>query len=412
MKDKQWKDYWDVDMGVSYIPIDRLDPQTDMALLESGGMFDEDTMPDWMRTMRGVAPLSTNSINVPLLLQPDSILPTSPQQQVGIQTSTSIITTTAPPPGFVNIPSGAAHGLPTRQIPGLSSAPPGIPPFGLPPGLPPHGAGLLHPPAPQPGLLAGAAGLLPSPGAALAGMPSGAPPTSLILGQARFPGITGPLARPPPGFPGFDVSQPPPRMTIPPLGAQGTSGLATNSSLIHSTERDRHSSGHSVHMEIEDGVGGASVSLQKDGNGERHDIEKRGRPERETRWGGRGERRDERPGRDGRENIDGHYDELGDRTGKDGREHRDERRNNRARDRNVNNDASHSIGSTEREHGNDRDNIPLISRLRDLAGLTSSQLSNEVHPLDATNFTNNPEIQNHNEWNQTSISMHQENSGK
>ena len=68
MKDKQWKDYWDVDMGVSYIPIDRLDPQTDMALLESGGMFDEDTMPDWMRTMRGVAPLSTNSINVPLLL--------------------------------------------------------------------------------------------------------------------------------------------------------------------------------------------------------------------------------------------------------------------------------------------------------------------------------------------------------
>ena len=412
MKDKQWKDYWDVDMGVSYIPIDRLDPQTDMALLESGGMFDEDTMPDWMRTMRGVAPLSTNSINVPLLLQPDSILPTSPQQQVGIQTSTSIITTTAPPPGFVNIPSGAAHGLPTRQIPGLSSAPPGIPPFGLPPGLPPHGAGLLHPPAPQPGLLAGAAGLLPSPGAALAGMPSGAPPTSLILGQARFPGITGPLARPPPGFPGFDVSQPPPRMTIPPLGAQGTSGLATNSSLIHSTERDRHSSGHSVHMEIEDGVGGASVSLQKDGNGERHDIEKRGRPERETRWGGRGERRDERPGRDGRENIDGHYDELGDRTGKDGREHRDERRNNRARDRHVNNDASHGIGSKEREIGNDRDNIPLISRLRDLAGLTSSQLSNEVHPLDATNFTNNPEIQNHNEWNQTSISMHQENSGK
>ena len=27
MKDKQWKDYWDVDLGVSYIPIDKLDPQ-------------------------------------------------------------------------------------------------------------------------------------------------------------------------------------------------------------------------------------------------------------------------------------------------------------------------------------------------------------------------------------------------
>jgi hypothetical protein len=27
-----------------------------MAELEEGGMFDEDTMPDWMRSMRGVAP--------------------------------------------------------------------------------------------------------------------------------------------------------------------------------------------------------------------------------------------------------------------------------------------------------------------------------------------------------------------
>ncbi len=27
MKDRQWKDYWDVDLGVSYIPIDKLDPQ-------------------------------------------------------------------------------------------------------------------------------------------------------------------------------------------------------------------------------------------------------------------------------------------------------------------------------------------------------------------------------------------------
>ena len=35
-----------------------------MAVLEEGGMFDEDTMPDWMKTMRGVAinprPLNTN----------------------------------------------------------------------------------------------------------------------------------------------------------------------------------------------------------------------------------------------------------------------------------------------------------------------------------------------------------------
>ena len=34
MKDKQWKEYWEVDLGVSYIPIDKLDPQVDMAALE------------------------------------------------------------------------------------------------------------------------------------------------------------------------------------------------------------------------------------------------------------------------------------------------------------------------------------------------------------------------------------------
>ena len=113
MKDKQWKDYWDVDLGVSYIPIDKLDPQTDMALLESGGMFDEDTMPEWMRTMRGVAPLGASSaMNVPLLLNPEQVQQTSPQQSVGIHTpSGSINVTSAPPPGFLNIPSATGQGL-------------------------------------------------------------------------------------------------------------------------------------------------------------------------------------------------------------------------------------------------------------------------------------------------------------
>merc|ERR1719495_930617 len=59
MKEKQWKDYWDVEIGCSYIPIDKLDPQTNMSELEEGGTFDDDTMPEWMKTMRGVAPGSS-----------------------------------------------------------------------------------------------------------------------------------------------------------------------------------------------------------------------------------------------------------------------------------------------------------------------------------------------------------------
>ena len=73
MKDKQWKDYWDVDLGVSYIPIHKLDPQVNMADLEEGGTFDEDTMPDWMKTMRGVAPSSIN--------QPPGMAPVVPPPQ-------------------------------------------------------------------------------------------------------------------------------------------------------------------------------------------------------------------------------------------------------------------------------------------------------------------------------------------
>ena len=52
MKDKQWKDYWDVSLGVSYIPLDKLDPQVDLVALEDGGHFDEDTMPEWMKNSR------------------------------------------------------------------------------------------------------------------------------------------------------------------------------------------------------------------------------------------------------------------------------------------------------------------------------------------------------------------------
>lgn len=49
VKSKQWKDYWDLDLGVSYIPWDKLDQNTDFEQLEDGGMFDEDSMPAWLK---------------------------------------------------------------------------------------------------------------------------------------------------------------------------------------------------------------------------------------------------------------------------------------------------------------------------------------------------------------------------
>lgn len=48
VKSKEWKDYWDLDLGVSYIPWNKINESTDFEQLEEGGMFDEDTMPEWL----------------------------------------------------------------------------------------------------------------------------------------------------------------------------------------------------------------------------------------------------------------------------------------------------------------------------------------------------------------------------
>lgn len=50
MKDKEWKDYWEIDDGVSYIPWEKLNKDIDYDELEVGGMLDEDTMPEWLKS--------------------------------------------------------------------------------------------------------------------------------------------------------------------------------------------------------------------------------------------------------------------------------------------------------------------------------------------------------------------------
>lgn len=49
VKGKDLKDYWEGDLGVSYIPYPKLKPDIDIELLEDGGMIDEDTMPAWLK---------------------------------------------------------------------------------------------------------------------------------------------------------------------------------------------------------------------------------------------------------------------------------------------------------------------------------------------------------------------------
>lgn len=49
VKGKDLKDYWEGDLGVSYIPYSKIKEDIDLAMLEDGGMIDEDTMPQWMK---------------------------------------------------------------------------------------------------------------------------------------------------------------------------------------------------------------------------------------------------------------------------------------------------------------------------------------------------------------------------
>ncbi|CAG9856507.1 unnamed protein product [Phyllotreta striolata] len=49
VKGKDLKDYWEGDLGVSYIPYAKLKPDIDIDMLEDGGMIDEETMPAWMK---------------------------------------------------------------------------------------------------------------------------------------------------------------------------------------------------------------------------------------------------------------------------------------------------------------------------------------------------------------------------
>lgn len=87
VKGKEWKDYWDLDTGTSYIPFNKLSNATDFESLEEGGMFDEDSMPTWLKE-------KLKSSN-----QKKDLMPMDPNQMFGQINMTGRVDTTQPPPG-------------------------------------------------------------------------------------------------------------------------------------------------------------------------------------------------------------------------------------------------------------------------------------------------------------------------
>lgn len=52
LKDKEFKDYWEVYVGASFIPYSKLRPDLDIDTLEEGGVIDEDTMTDQLKQLK------------------------------------------------------------------------------------------------------------------------------------------------------------------------------------------------------------------------------------------------------------------------------------------------------------------------------------------------------------------------
>lgn len=78
VKGKEWKDYWEVDLGCSYIPWNKLQETTDFEQLEEGGMIDEDSMPKWMKTR-----LEEQRLLQAARVQPPPVVGLLPVEQVG-----------------------------------------------------------------------------------------------------------------------------------------------------------------------------------------------------------------------------------------------------------------------------------------------------------------------------------------
>ncbi|KAK9884912.1 hypothetical protein WA026_009150 [Henosepilachna vigintioctopunctata] len=161
VKGKDLKDYWEGDLGVSYIPWSKVKPDIDIDMLEDGGMIDEDTMPEWMRTKvegsakrqqqsslitlpeTGNLPRTTVDTSQPPpmpgagLLQPPISLPLVPPFQFNNRLLA--------PPNMLNLPPGMMPNVPLGvPPPNLQSQLMSNPLLGI--GSPFQGAGLIPPP--------------------------------------------------------------------------------------------------------------------------------------------------------------------------------------------------------------------------------------------------------------------------
>ncbi|XP_037714180.1 SR-related and CTD-associated factor 4 isoform X1 [Drosophila subpulchrella] len=224
VKSKEWKDFWDLELGVTYIPWSKLSADTDFDALEEGGMFDEDTMPIQMK----------QKINQAKNASKDNKGPSAAEAAVAPGVS-------VPPPGLI-------FGIDTTQPPPVGPVGPVGPPPG--PGAPPP-PGLLgmvrgqFPMAPPMGINMPPPMMMP---------PTNMPPPMMMPTTNMPPPMMMPPAMMPPVFPGLGgpphpmglppgAPFPPPGAVPPPMPSGGQS--SANSGNVSDDQMD-------IEMDLED----------------------------------------------------------------------------------------------------------------------------------------------------------------
>lgn len=373
-----------MELGVSYIPWSKLKPDVDIELLEEGGMIDEDTTPEWLKTKMSES--------------------TPKKAQIATES------TSAEKPGFIPLPDGTpaqSTGTPTTTVD--TSQPPPIHTSGLLP-PPPMAMPLVSPFSLNTRLL-GPMGHMSLPPGLMPNVPIGVPPPNLqgALMQNQLLGIGSPFAQAPPGMmppmpmPGNENKPPAPGLLPPPVS--NSENQPVSETLSHSFASNPSSmviSEDNMDIEMEDvdnkiekpmplsdqllaAISGTSFNNSTNSNDRFNndsmstDVDERSfnNRDRDSRNRDRNDRdrsRDNRPRRNSRE------------RGRDNRDNRD--RDNRERDRerdgnrnerrgNRWSDRDHRSGPRDHRERNDRDidkkidpirnEKTLAERLRDMA---------------------------------------------
>lgn len=147
VKSKEWKEYWDLETGVSYIPWSKLDESVDFEALEEGGMIDEESAPTWLveklKTETQTKEQRKNNVDVPQMPQ---------MGMFGLPP----LDTSQPPPTAMSMMAGPPL-VPSFAMPPRFMGPMGMPmninmPLGVPPVPPPMNGQLMMPGAMVPGI--------------------------------------------------------------------------------------------------------------------------------------------------------------------------------------------------------------------------------------------------------------------